>query len=183
MAVHFGVATEDKRHRHGNFMLVPSTPNVMTTTDSTYLFLSLCLSPSSCCSLWCRRLCRAVGVTLGDGGHGVNSQSSELWSPKVFTSKRCCSTAERIVLSRKLKDQGKKKTKFDKKFSTLWSNKNFRNDLQINSLITRPQHWQYHTVFHATIVTVIKSTYFTTSGLQRTGERWLLKEQQEGKVS
>lgn len=163
-------------------MLVPSTPNVMTMTDSLYLFLSLCLSPSSCCSLWCRRLCRAVGVTLGDGGHGVNSLSSELWSPKGFTSKRCCSTAERIVLSRKLKEQ-EKNEKFDKKSATSWSNKNLRNYLKINSLIARPQHWQYHTSFHGTMATVIKSTYFTTCGLQWTGERWLLKEKQEGKVS
>lgn len=36
---------------------------------------------------------------------------------------------------------------------------------------------------HATMVTVIKWTYFTTSGLQWTGERWLLKEKQDDKVS
>lgn len=90
-------------------MPVPSTTKNMTTLISSHLFRSLWVSSSSLFSLWCRRLCRAVGVTLGGGGQGVSWRSSGLRLPTGFTLKRCCSTTERIVLSRKLRGRNQRK--------------------------------------------------------------------------
>lgn len=61
--------------------------------------MSLFLRASSC-SLWCRLLCLAD--TLEEADDVPDSESSELWPPEQWTSKRCCSTAERIVFSKYL---------------------------------------------------------------------------------
>lgn len=61
--------------------------------------MSLFLRASSC-SLWCRLLCLAD--TLEEAEDVPDSESSELWPPEPWTSKRCCSTAERIVFSKYL---------------------------------------------------------------------------------
>ena len=42
-------------------------------------------------------------------GDDPDSGSSELWPPELLTSKRCCSTADRIVLSKSLVKKKKKK--------------------------------------------------------------------------
>lgn len=149
-----------------HFMLAPSTTNDMTTRISLYLFRSLCVSPSSFFSLCCRRLCRAVGVTLGGGGQGVSWRSSELWSPVGFTQKTCCSTTERIVLSRKL---GKKKENFT-------VNLNFENDLTFLYKMIKQHN------ITCCIKKGTKSTYFTTSRVRWTGDRRSLKEKQVGRM-
>lgn len=54
----------------------------------------------SSCSLAWRRRCLADVVE--DAEELPDSESSELWPPELLTSKRCCSTAERMVLSKSL---------------------------------------------------------------------------------
>lgn len=144
-------------------LLVTSNTNTATALNSVYLFLSLCLSTSSCCSLRCRRLCRALDVTLGDGGQGVNWWSSELWSPEGFTPKRCCSTTELIVLFRIL------------------TNKNVKRRVWFVKKELSFKNWWHNYASHRMRAAVIKCTYVATSGLQWTGERWLLREKQERK--
>lgn len=40
---------------------------------------------------------------MAEDADGVpDSESSELWPPELLTSKRCCSTADRMVLSKSL---------------------------------------------------------------------------------
>lgn len=51
----------------------------------------------------------------------------------------------------------------------------------ISNHFNNSRTWQHYTAFHATMDSVMKSAYFTTSGLQWTGERWLLKEKQAGR--
>lgn len=41
-----------------------------------------------------------------------DSESSELWPPELLTSKRCCSTADRMVLSKSLVKKKKSITVF-----------------------------------------------------------------------
>lgn len=103
-------------------MLVPSTSKNMTTLISSHLLRSLWVSSSSLFSLWCRRLCRAVGVTLGDGGQGVSRRSSGLEFSTGFDPKRCCSTTEWIVLSRKLRGQNQRHVGL---YSKLWKQSTF----------------------------------------------------------
>lgn len=106
----------------------------MTTLISSHLFRSLWVSSSSLFSLWCRRLCRAVGVTLGGGGQRVSWRSSGLRLPTGFTLKRCCSTTERIVLSRKLRGKNQRKS---------WGDiLNFENDpIFFVSQIAKTRHY------------------------------------------
>lgn len=153
----YSVAT---KHRNPS----PSTTNNMTWI-SLYLFRSLCVSPSSFFSLCCRRLCLAVGVTLGGGGQGVSWRSSELWPPVGFTQKTCCSTTERIVLSRKL---GRKK-------GNLTVILHFENYLTFLYKMIKQHN------ITCCIGKVTKSTYFTTSRVRWTGDRRSLKEKQAGR--
>ncbi|VCX10159.1 unnamed protein product, partial [Gulo gulo] len=51
---------------------------------------------TSSCSLDWRRRCLADRA--GDADDVPDSESSELWPPEPLTSKRCCSTADRMVL-------------------------------------------------------------------------------------
>lgn len=55
---------------------------------------------TSSCSLDWRRRCLAD--VAEDADDGPDSESSELWPPEPLTSKRCCSTADRMVLSKSL---------------------------------------------------------------------------------
>lgn len=55
---------------------------------------------TSSCSLDWRRRCLA-GV-VEDADDVPDSRSSKLCPPELLTSKRCCSTADRIVLSKSL---------------------------------------------------------------------------------
>lgn len=50
-----------------------------------------------------RRRCLADMVE--DAEEGLDSEFSELFSPGLLTSKRCCSTADRMVLSRSLNER------------------------------------------------------------------------------
>lgn len=144
-----------------SFLLCPS-PGLGLTP---YLFRSLCVSPSSFFSLCCRRRCRAVGVTLGGGGQEVSWRSSDLLSPVGFTQKTCCSTTERIVVSRKL---GRKKG-------------NFMIILNLENYLTFLYKMiQQHNIT-CCIGKVTKSTYFTTSSVRWTGDRRSLKEEQVGR--
>lgn len=144
-------------------MLVPSTSKNMATLISSHLFQSLCVSSSFLFSLWCRRLCRAA---LGGGGQGVSRRSSGLGFPKGFTLKRCCSTTERIVLSRKL----------DKIRDKLVGNLNFENNTTFFLLASSITRTSMNYMRKGP-----KSTYSAASGARGTGyERWL-KEKQEGR--
>ena len=60
---------------------------------------SLPCRTSSCSSDWRRRCLVDVEKDAGDV---PDSESSELWPPELLTSKRCCSTADRMVLSKSL---------------------------------------------------------------------------------
>lgn len=148
-------------------MPVPLTSKNTTTLISSHLFRSL--SSSSLFSLWCRRLCRAVGVTLGGGGQGVSRRSSGLEFSTGFTLKRCCCTTERIVLSRKLRGRNQRQVG---RYSKLWEQSNMfflwaiakTRDTTINYVGKGP-----------------KSTYFAASGARWTGDRRLLKERQRGR--
>lgn len=46
---------------------------------------------------------------MGGARDVPDSESSEPWPPELLTSKRCCSTADRIVLSKSLVKKKKKK--------------------------------------------------------------------------
>ena len=58
------------------------------------------LRRTSSCSLDWRRRCLAD--VEEDADDVPDSESSELWPPGPLTSKRCCSTADRMVLSKSL---------------------------------------------------------------------------------
>lgn len=162
----YSVATEHRSQAfHAGTINYQRHDDTNLTLSHSHLFRSLCVSLSSFFSLCCRRLCRAVGVTLGGGGQGVSWRSSELWSPVGLTQKTCCSTTERIVLSRKL---GRKK-------------EHFMVILNFEDYLT----FLYEMIKQHNITCCIgkgtKSTYFTTSRVRWTGDRRSLKEKQVGR--
>lgn len=63
----------------------------------------------SSCSLAWRRRCL---VDVEEDDDAPDSESSELWPPELLTSKRCCSTADRMVLSKSLVKKKKSITVF-----------------------------------------------------------------------
>lgn len=74
--------------------------------------MSLPCRTSSCSLDWCRRCLAGV---VEDADDVPDSEASKLCPPELLTSKRCCSTADRIVLSKSLvKKQKNSQTKKSK---------------------------------------------------------------------